>query len=160
MLTQWIDLLSHRVPVLQARSRLGVASSFATVMAVPVFIVFVGFIVYFGRLLYVRAAAEDAAATGSRWAVTSLSGLQGCSQAREVMQKVFDGYNIDPAGWRFSVASTTQWGRGRMAEVVVSYGLNQAGVPIFGALLGNPSVTTRYVVPIDAWNNRYVWSNC
>jgi len=153
-------LCTHLRIRLRVRSRRGVASSFATVVAIPVFLVFIGFILYFGRLLYVRAAAEDAAAVGSRWAVTSLSGTQGCTQARQVMQKVFDGYNIDPSGWHFSVNSTNRWGRGHTAEVVIAYRVNQAAVPFFGSLLGNPSVSTRYIVPIDAWNNRYVWSNC
>lgn len=142
------------------RSRHGISDPLSTLLALPVFLIFIGFLLYFGRLLYVKAAVEDAAAAGARWATTSLSGAQGCAQAREAMQLAFSGYYADPAGFEYAVEPLSAWGRGAVARVTVSYRVRLADVPIFGPLLGNRAVSTRYDVPIDAFNNRYAWSAC
>lgn len=146
--------------VVQLRSRRGVADALATMVCFPVLLVVVGFMLYYGRALYVRAAVEDAATVGARFAVTSLSGAQGCRQAREAMQLVFDGYYVNPSDFGFSVQPTTAWGRGRAARVTVSYRLDQSPVPLFGALLGNLTLKASYDVPIDPFNNRYEWTSC
>jgi hypothetical protein len=137
----------------------------ATLVALPVFLIFAGFLLYFGRLLYIKAAVEDAAAAGARWATTSLSGALGCAQAREAMQLVFNGYYANGyyanlAGFDYNVQPLTAWGRRGVARITVQYRLRQTDVPIFGALLGNRIVSTQYDVPIDTFNNRYAWTSC
>jgi hypothetical protein len=152
--------VSRHALCLHVRSRRGVAETLATLVALPVFLVFVGFLLYFGRLLYIKATVEDAAAAGARWATTSLSGAQGCAQARQAMQLVFNGYYANPNGFDYSVQPLTSWGRRAVARITVQYRLRQTDVPIFGMLLGNRVVSTQYDVPIDTFNNRYAWTSC
>lgn len=145
---------------LRLRSRRGIVEPMAMIVCFPVLLIVVAFMLYYGRALYAKAAVEDAATVGARWAVTSLSGAQGCRQAREAMQVVFDGYYVDAGGFSHGVSPVVVWGRGLNARVSVRYRVNQAPVPIFGALPGNLQVSTSYDVPIDKFNNRYEWATC
>ena len=72
----------------------------------------IGFMAYFGRALYARAAIEDAAAIGARWAATSLTGKKGCEQARAAMALSLQGYYLDPSGASLSVQPLGAWDRG------------------------------------------------
>lgn len=149
-----------RPSYLSLRSRRGVVEPLATLAAVPMFMVAICFTLYFGRALYAQAAVEDAAAVGSRWATTSLSGIRGCQQTQQAMRLVAAGYYLDPAGFGFSVRPIATWGRSTRANVRVTYQLNQSSVPIFGPLLGNVPLQSHYTVPIDPFNNRYEWTSC
>jgi hypothetical protein len=145
---------------IRLRSRRGIEELVSTFLAIPLFLLVIGLVLYFGRALYVKAAVEDTAATGARWAATSLSGQQGCGQARQALGLVLQGYYLDPAGARITVRPVAAWGRGMRAHVEVSYVVSQRGVPILGPLLGDTTVSGSYVVPIDAFNNRYGWERC
>jgi len=145
---------------LSLRSRRGIVEPLATLVAVPMFVTAICFTLYFGRALYAAAAIEDAAAAGTRWASTSLSGTRGCQQTRQAMRLVMAGYYLDPAGFRFSIRPVVTWGRGTVADVSVSYQLKQGNVPLFGPLLGDVPLQSHYRVPIDAFNNRYEWTSC
>ncbi|MBO9345811.1 MAG: hypothetical protein J7601_08835 [Chloroflexi bacterium] len=145
------------------RSRRGLSELIGTLIALPLIIAAIGATVYFGRGFYLRAALEDTASVGARWASTSLSGQQGCAQALEAMRRTLRGYYIDPAGARITVRAEEVWGRGLFARVSVSYRLDQRSVPIFGPLLGSPTVSVSYATPIDQFNARHGeegWSQC
>lgn len=137
------------------RSRRGLSEALSTILSIPVLLVIVGMMIYFGRALYAKAAIEDAAAAGARFAATSLSGQQGCAQAQAAVVQTLQGHYLDPGGAAVSIRPNAAWGRGAQALVEVSYQVGQSRVPIFGALLGPTHVRTRYVVRIDAYNNRY-----
>lgn len=145
----------RRVPVLNLRSRRGMSGLLSTLLFIPLMLLMIGMTLYFGRALYAKAAIEDAASAGARFAATSLSGSQGCAQARAAVFDVLAGHYLDPAGASLSVRPVTVWGRGTQAQIDVTYTVGQARVPIFGALLGNTQVRTRYRVVIDTFNNRY-----
>ncbi len=145
------------------RSRRGIAEVLSTILAIPFFAILIGFMAYFGRALYAKTAIEDAAATGARWAVTSLSGRKGCAQAREAMLLALSGYALDPVGATLSVKPIVGgWGRGTQAEVRVTYKLSQSSALFFGRLLGDSTLTTRYRVVVDRYNNRFAngWQAC
>jgi Flp pilus assembly protein TadG len=145
------------------RSRRGIAELFSTLLAIPFFAILIGFMAYFGRALYAKAALEDAAATGARWAVTSLSGRKGCQQARVAMRLVLEGYALDASGAHFQVKPVaSNWGRGVQVEVRVTYKLIQSNALFFGRLLGDSTISTRYRVVVDRYNNRFAngWQSC
>jgi Flp pilus assembly protein TadG len=131
-----------------------------TVLAIPVLLILVATIWYFGRVWYTRAAVEDAAGVGARWAATSLMGAQGCRQAREAMQQTLAGYALNASAAHISVRPQAAWGRGQRAVVNVSYIVDQSRVPLLGKVLGNKTVETTLVVPIDRYVNRYGWEPC
>jgi Flp pilus assembly protein TadG len=149
--------------MINLRSRRGIAEVLSTLLAIPFFAILIGFMAYFGRALYAKTAIEDAAATGARWAATSLSGRKGCAQAREAMQIVLAGYALDPSGATLFVKPVSaSWGRGTQAEVRVNYKLSQSNALFFGRLLGDSTLTTRYRVVVDRYNNRFAngWQAC
>jgi Flp pilus assembly protein TadG len=148
-----MNMMAHLRPDL--RSRHGFSEALSTILSIPVLLVIVGMMIYFGRALYAKAAIEEAAAAGARFAATSLSGQQGCAQAQAAVIQALRGYYLDPNGAAVSIRPRTVWGRGAQALVDVSYHVGQSRVPIFGALLGPTHVQTGYVVRIDAYNNRY-----
>lgn len=149
----------HRI---QIRSRTGAGEVLTTIIAIPFFAVLLSYMAYFGRALYARAAVEEAAAAGARFAVTSLSGEKGCRQAREVMVTALQGHYLDVAGARLSVRPLTGWGRGAQVEVSVNYTLHQMPTLFFSKMLGDPTLQSRYVVVVDTATNRYSngWRPC
>lgn len=140
---------------LNLRSRRGLSGVLSTLLVVPLLLLVAGMMLYFGRALYVKAALEDAAAAGARFASTSLSGAQGCLQARDAAFTVLAGHFLDPTGASIAIRPVTVWGRGTQAEIEVRFTVAQRGVPVFGQLLGDTRLRTRYRVVIDAFNNRY-----
>lgn len=147
-----------RMPVcgrVDLRSRLGFSEALSTILSVPVLLVILGMMIYFGRALYAKAAIEEAAAAGARFAATSLSGQQGCAQAQAAVVQALQGYSLDASSAAVSIRPRTAWGRGTQALVDVSYHVGQSRVPILGALLGPTQVQTRYIIRIDTYNNRY-----
>ncbi len=143
-------------------SRIGAGEALTTVLALPLFAVLLSYLAYFGRVLYARAAVEEAAATGARFAVTSLSGEQGCRQAHEAMATVLQGYALDAAGARLLVQPIANWGRGARVEVSVAYHLHQPPTLFFSKSLGDPTLESRYIVVVDTASNRYSngWRAC
>jgi Flp pilus assembly protein TadG len=143
-------------------SRHGVTALMDVILTFPVMMVMIFTVLYFGRAWYVRAMVEDVAAAGTRWAATSLSGAQGCTQALQAMQTVIAGYYLDPSAATLSVQPEGAWGRNGKARVSVSFTLNQSAIPIVGAWWGNPKIERQLVVPIDRNVNRYSngWRAC
>ena len=138
----------------------GMVELVETVLAIPVLLILIATIWYFGRAWYARVAVEDAAGVGARWAATSLSGAQGCRQAREAMQRTLDGYFLSTGAASMSVRPQTSWGRGQRALVSVRLTVDQSRVPVIGRALGNKLIQTDLVVPIDRNINRYAWEAC
>jgi Flp pilus assembly protein TadG len=133
------------------------------VVIFPLFTMMIFAMLYLGRGWYLRAALEDTVAVGARWAPTSLSGAQGCVQAREAMLQVISGYHLNADGATISIKPHgADWERATQAVVSVSYKLSQAGVPITGGIWGDKTLSTQLFVPIDAFNNRYDngWQSC
>ena len=155
-MTQWLNRS------ILLRSRRGLSEMFTLVLALPFFLALIGLLLYFGRALYIKAAIEDAAATGARFATTSLSGHKGCEQALEAMQLVLAGHAIDPSAAQLAIHPLQVWGRGNHAEVTVAYAVDQSWVPILGPMLGNPLIHTRYEVIIDPYLSRFSngWMAC
>ena len=134
----------------------------STLLAIPLLAILIGYTVYFGRALYARAAIEEAAAAGARFAVTSLSGEQGCRQAQAVMLTVLQGYHLDPTGAMLTVQPMAGWNRNARIEVVVSYQVPALPSLFFSRMLGDPLVQARYEVRVDPYANRYSngWQAC
>ena len=107
----------------------GVTELLETLLALPVLLILIATIWYFGRAWYARVAVEDAAGVGARWAATSLTGAQGCRQAREAMRRTLDGYFVSPRSTAISVRPQTGWGRGQRALVSVRLTVDQSRVP-------------------------------
>ena len=141
----------------------GLIEMLEVVVLFPLMTMMIFAMLYLGRGWYLRAALEDTVAVGSRWAATSLSGSQGCAQAREAMLQVISGYHLNPGGATLSIKPDgADWGRGKRAVVSASYKLSQAGVPITGGMWGDKTLSTQLIVPVDAFNNRYEngWLPC
>ena len=147
---------------IRIRSRTGAGEAITTIIALPFFAVMLSYMTYFGRALYARAAVEEAAAAGARFAATSLSGEKGCQQAREAMLTALQGHYLDAEGAQLSVRPLSHWGRGAQVEVSVTYTLHQMPTLFFSKLLGDPTLQSRYVVVVDSATNRYSngWRAC
>lgn len=148
--------------MIRMRSRRGEGQVLSTILAIPLFAMLIGYTAYFGRALYARAAIEEAAAAGARFAVTSLSGEHGCQQAQEAMQIVLEGYHLDPASAALVVQPLSGWGRGMRVEVTASYPVAALPSLFFSRMLGDPEVRARYEVVVDRYANRYSngWQPC
>ena len=80
---------------LDLEARDGAASVLATLVCLPVMVLLIALAAYFGRAYYAKFALEDAAATGARWAQTSLGSARSCEQVLATMRTVLDGYALD-----------------------------------------------------------------
>jgi hypothetical protein len=151
-----------RKHTIDLRSRAGVGSLLSTLLCLPVMILLLGLVAYVGRAYAARYALEDAAATGARFAQTSLGAGRACDQALASMRRVLAGHALDPGGVRLSAQTRSGAARVRTLEIRAEMTVDQSAIPVLGRLLGDTQLASRYVVAVDPHvsRQRYGWIGC
>jgi len=109
-------------------------------MILPILLLFVAGILYFGRVLYTRVAVDMAAYDCVRTSAEAMRGggqaeYQGITAARNTLR----GFYLDPTGASVAVLFPGGWGRGNQVQCRVSYGVSLKAVP-FVTAMGFPGV--------------------
>lgn len=148
---------------LDLEARDGAASVLATLVCLPVMVLLIALAAYFGRAYYAKFALEDAAATGARWAQTSLGSARSCDQVLATMRTVLKGYALDAEAVRLSARVLSgATSRRRQIEIRASFAVDQSAIPVYGWLWGDSLLMARYVVFVDQNINRQRdgWTGC
>jgi hypothetical protein len=152
-----------RVCAVNPRSRAGAGSLLATLLCAPAMILLLSLTGYVGRAYTARYALEEAAATGARFAQTSLGAGRACDQAVDSMRRVLAGHALRADGARLS-ARATQGGhsRARVIELRAEMTVDQSMIPVFGRWLGDTRLASHYAVAVDPniSRQRYGWIAC
>jgi hypothetical protein len=94
-------------------------------------LLFIGGVLYFGRVLYVQIAVHTAAYDCARTAAEAMQpgGGQAVQQGVTAALNTLAGFAVDRRGARAAVSFPDAWGRGRQVECAVAYRLSLRAVP-------------------------------
>ncbi len=106
---------------------------------IPLLLVFVAGILYFGRVLYASIAVDMASYDCARTAAEALREGQGIQQGSTAAYNTLRGFYLNPDGAQVQVWAPGGWERGEQIRCRVTYGISLRGVP-FVHLLGVPDV--------------------
>ena len=136
-------------------------------LVLPLFIVFIVGVTYFGRAWYAKIAAEMAAYDGARTAVEAMgeegrAGLGGympggCQQGIIAARQTLAGFYMNPANADVRVVPLDVWGRGQAVRCDVRYKVDLSGVPLIEMIGANPTlpVWARAVGQVEAYKSEW-----
>ncbi len=99
------------------------------VMVLPLFLIVIAALIFFGRVLYIKIALDMASYDACRAAVESLQPGDGISQGMIAGQETLKGFNLNPAGANVSIAPAGGWTRGTPVQCTASYDLFVGDIP-------------------------------
>ena len=98
-------------------------------IVLPIMLLFIAGILYFGRTLYASLAADMASYDCVRTAAEAMHEGNGVGQGRAAAYNTLRGFYMDTSGARVRVWAPNGWKRGNQVNCRVSYGVSLIGVP-------------------------------
>ncbi len=108
-------------------------------IVLPLLLIVIAGILYFGRVLYASIAADMASYDCARTAAEALKAGHGVNQGESAAKNTLRGFDMNPGGARVQVSAPSGWKRGGQIRCSVAYGISLGGLP-FVQLLGVPAV--------------------
>ena len=110
------------------------------IMILPVLLILLAGVIFFGRILYLKIAIEMASYNGIRTAVEALDHgaavYQGCTAAGNTLA----GFHIHAGAAQIAVTSTGGWQRGQHACCCVTYNVGVGNVPFLGVFFPQENI--------------------
>lgn len=99
------------------------------VMVLPLFLIVIAALIFFGRVLYVKIALDMASYDACRAAVEALRPGDGVSQGMIAGRETLKGFNLNPGGANIAISPAGAWARGTPVQCVASYDLFVGDIP-------------------------------
>lgn len=122
--------------ILQSQSGQGYVE---VVAVLPLILLFLAGILFFGRVLYVRLALEESAMSGARAAVETLDPSRGIEQGLIAARETLRSYGLRDA--RVSVSPLAPWTYGALLRVRADFRLYVADIPLIGLFYRDRSIS-------------------
>ena len=110
------------------------------IMVLPILLILVAAVIFFGRILYLKIALDMASYDGVRAAVEALDEQAGISQGVAAAYNTLTGFHINPAGAGIEVVPVGAWTRGTRVYCRISYELNVSDIPFLGSFFSGLSI--------------------
>jgi len=123
------------------------------VMVLPIFLIVLAALIFFGRVLYVKIALDMASYDACRAAVEALMGYEGIAQGTTAGQQTLAGFHLNPAGASIAIDSVGGWRRGTPVRCTVSYNLFVGDVPALSTFFSGNGV----VLESTVWSRVEQW---
>jgi hypothetical protein len=123
----------------------------------PLLLVLIVGVAYFGRAWYAKVAAEVAAYDGARTAIEAMGEPQGAWQGIKAARETLAGFYLDPSAADVRVTPLDVWGRGQAVRCDVRYRVDMSGVPGLGLIGADPTlpVWARAVGQVEAYKSTW-----
>ena len=123
------------------------------VMVLPLFLIVIAGLIFFGRVLYVKIALDMASYDACRAAVEALRPSDGISQGIVAGQQTLAGFDLNAAGATVSISPAGEWTRGTPIQCIARYDLFVGDIP------GVASIANGSGVPIQSttWSRVELW---
>ncbi|MBI3913114.1 MAG: pilus assembly protein [Chloroflexi bacterium] len=102
------------------------------VMVLPIMLIVIAALIFFGRVLYVKIALDMASYDACRAAVEALDPSAGAAQGFVAGRQTLAGFDLQLAGAAISVAPQGAWDRGTPVMCAASYNVFVGDVPFVG----------------------------
>jgi hypothetical protein len=119
----------------------------------PLFLIVIAALIFFGRVLYVKIALDMASYDACRAAVEALRPGDGISQGLVAGRETLRGFYLNPAGATVAISPAGGWARGTPVQCIASYDLFVGDIP------GVQSFATGSGVPLQSttWSRVELW---
>jgi len=98
-------------------------------MVLPLFLVVIAALIFFGRVLYVKIALDMVSYDACRAAVEALQPGDGVSQGMIAGNETLRGFYLNPAGAKIGISPAGAWDRGTPVQCIASYDLFVGDIP-------------------------------
>jgi hypothetical protein len=126
-------------------------------LLLPLYVVLIVGVTYFGRAWYAKIAAEVAAYDGTRTAIEAMGEPRGTWQGIIAARQTLAGFYLDPSHADVRVVPLDVWGRGQAVRCDVRYKVDLSGVPLIELIAAEPvlPVWARAVGQVEAYKSEW-----
>jgi hypothetical protein len=123
------------------------------VMVLPLFMIVIAALIFFGRVLYVKIALDMASYDTCRAAVEALRSEEGVFQGMTAGQETLRGFYLNPAGANVSISPIGDWARGTPVRCEASYDLFVGDIPGVSGIASDSSI----LLQSTTWSRIELW---
>ena len=123
------------------------------VMVLPLFLMVIAALIFFGRVLYVKIALDMASYDACRAAVEALQPDAGISQGLIAGRETLRGFYLNAAGANLAISPAGGWARGVPVQCTASYDLFAGDIPSLSAFANGSGV----VLQSTTWSRVELW---
>ncbi len=122
-------------------------------MILPLFLIVIAALIFFGRVLYLKMALDMASYDACRAAVEALRPGDGISQGMTAGRETLQGFYLNPAGVSLAITPAGAWGRGTPVQCTAAYN------PFVGDIPGATSIASGSGIPLQSttWSRVELW---
>ncbi len=123
------------------------------VMVLPLFLIVIAALIFFGRVLYVKIALDMASYDACRAAVEALRAGDGVSQGMIAGRETLKGFYLNPAGANIMIAPARGWERGTPVQCIATYDLFVGDIPSLSSFASGSGVPLQSTT----WSRVELW---
>ena len=123
------------------------------VMVLPLFLIVIAALIFFGRVLYVKIALDMASYDACRAAVEALQASDGIAQGLTAGRQTLAGFYLNAGAARIAVSPAGGWARGTPVQCTVTYDLLVGDVPGAAAFASGRGIATESTT----WSRVETW---
>ncbi len=123
------------------------------VIVLPLFLLVIAALIFFGRVLYVKIALDMSSYDACRAAVEALRPGDGISQGIFAGLETLKGFYLNPNGASLSVSPAGAWARGTPIRCVAAYDLFVGDIPA----LSNIAAGSGVPLQSTTWSRVELW---
>ena len=123
------------------------------VMVLPLFLIVIAALIFFGRVLYVKIALDMASYDACRAAVEALRPGDGIAQGMTAGRQTLAGFYLNPAGASIAVSPAGGWARGTPVQCTANYDLFVGDIPSLSAFAKGSGVPLQSTT----WSRVELW---
>ena len=124
------------------------------VIALPLFMIMIAGVTWYGQALYTRLAVDAAAWSGCRHAIASLNPQRGQMQGSLGARHTLSGFGLNPDSAQVHIMNWGQWNRGTQVQVQVCYNVPAPPVP-WGDVFSPAQVCAQQKMPVYQYKSRW-----
>ncbi len=123
------------------------------VMVLPLFLIILTALIFFGRVLYVKIALDMVSYDACRAAVEALRPGDGIAQGMTAGRQTLAGFYLNPEAAHLAVAPAGGWARGTPVQCRATYDLFVGDVPGAASFAGGSGVP----IQSTTWSRVELW---
>ncbi len=123
------------------------------VLVLPLFLLTVAALIFFGRVLYIKIALDMASYDACRAAVEAMDGSAGISQGYTAGMNTLQGFNLSAGAASLSIAPQGAWQRGTPVACGAGFNLFVGDIPLVSAISNSRSLSLQS----ETWSRVETW---
>lgn len=122
-------------------------------LVLPLFLLTIGALIFFGRVLYVKLALDMTTYDACRAAVEALDGKDGVAQGNAAGKNTLRGFFLDAGDVRLAVTHEGAWDRGTRVKCYAKFDLYVGDIPLASVIAGSANVA----LEATSWSRVETW---